>query len=396
MTTIFTDAKTGTPLFTCELEEGYQTQTLFEAFSRDGITTELQYKGMAANKMPSFFFESGHSYIWQNTADMAVGKVNETGAICLPFCTLAEQMTGIVSEFVQGNAQAMGYYDLPASRQEKVQKEGSAQIERNYQELVKASQFSQVPVQLNVSGWIMDGAIGVYPCLMKGAKKTVYCAFWRIGMHVSFTVPAMMSFGQPGINSSAWTTPLVLFMISDQDPNEEDLKRMAKFADTLDLTPQFAEYSARVEESNRQNVLQESARRAQENQMMINQMWAMHNAAWDRVEAQRNALSADLDAFRAGLNQQMAANDAWRDQMFSPTPSSFNPSESVDDRIQRMRHESIMGVNTYDREDGTTYEHTIMNDRVFENNLDSSMHFGTENWLGDNIPDGWTELFRRK
>ena len=93
--------------------------------------------------------------------------------------------------------------------------------------------------------------------------------------------------------------------------------------------------------------------------------------------------------------------DAFRDNLssMSSSSSSFGSSfggESLDDRIQRQRHEAMMGVNTYEREDGTTYEHTIMDNRVFENNLDSNTHFGTENYYGDYVPDGWTELNQKK
>ena len=70
--------------------------------------------------------------------------------------------------------------------------------------------------------------------------------------------------------------------------------------------------------------------------------------------------------------------------------------ESLDDKVQRWRHESMMGVNTYERGDGSTYEHSIQADRVFENNLDSNTHFGTQNYYDDYVPDGWTELNRKK
>ncbi|MBQ9153078.1 MAG: hypothetical protein IJ130_04630 [Solobacterium sp.] len=81
--------------------------------------------------------------------------------------------------------------------------------------------------------------------------------------------------------------------------------------------------------------------------------------------------------------------------MNAGTGFARNP-ETPDDRIQRWRYESMMGVNTYEREDGSTYEHSIQADRVFENNLDSNTHIGTENNFDDYVPDGWTELNRRK
>ena len=69
--------------------------------------------------------------------------------------------------------------------------------------------------------------------------------------------------------------------------------------------------------------------------------------------------------------------------------------ESLDDRIARWRHESMMGVNTYDREDGTSVEFSTQADRVFEQDLDPLTHVGTEHYYDDYVPDGWTELDRR-
>ena len=69
--------------------------------------------------------------------------------------------------------------------------------------------------------------------------------------------------------------------------------------------------------------------------------------------------------------------------------------ESIDDHVQRMRHEATMGVNTFEREDGTTYEFSTQADRVFENDFDPRVHVGTEGSGPDYVPDGWTEGQRR-
>ena len=55
----------------------------------------------------------------------------------------------------------------------------------------------------------------------------------------------------------------------------------------------------------------------------------------------------------------------------------------------------MMGVDTYDRDDGTTVEYSTMADRVFENNLDSTQHLGTHNYYDDFVPDGWHELKKK-
>ena len=71
-----------------------------------------------------------------------------------------------------------------------------------------------------------------------------------------------------------------------------------------------------------------------------------------------------------------------------------NP-ESSDDYIQRLRHESIMGVETYERNDGSTVEYSNYADRVFENNLDSTQHFGTHHYFDDYVPEGWHEMKKK-
>ena len=60
-----------------------------------------------------------------------------------------------------------------------------------------------------------------------------------------------------------------------------------------------------------------------------------------------------------------------------------------------MRHESMMGVETYERQDGSTYEYSNMADRVFENNLDETTHFGTRNYYDDYVPEGWHEMKKK-
>ena len=121
-----------------------------------------------------------------------------------------------------------------------------------------------------------------------------------------------------------------------------------------------------------------------EAQQVINTSWSMHHqqmAPMDRISAQ---LSKDMDEWRRGFNQSRAEFDA------RMTPS--DQGESLDDKIQRMRHETMMDVTTYGRSDGTTVEYDSRADRVFESNPDQTVHFGTEHYHSDYIPDGWHEM----
>ena len=177
-----------------------------------------------------------------------------------------------------------------------------------------------------------------------------------------------------------------------------------EFVDSFDRSDQLKAYQEQIAGKVAQDGINQAAVSAQQTQTMMNNLMQQQNAAWDRVQAQGKQLSQDLDAFRAGQAANAAAMDAFHQQMHSmnSAPSSFSgygtsfTAESLDDRVQRLRHESMMGVNTYEREDGSTYEHSIQADRVFENNLDQNLHFGTQNYVDDYVPDMWTELSRKK
>ncbi|MBQ6125475.1 MAG: hypothetical protein IJI77_00405 [Erysipelotrichaceae bacterium] len=123
-------------------------------------------------------------------------------------------------------------------------------------------------------------------------------------------------------------------------------------------------------------------------QQMISNAWAQQQQAWAASDRLRDSIHQDLDNFHNNLNQQMAQND-----MHFQTGPSYG--ESSDDRIQRWRHESMMGVDTYERNDGTTVEYSNYADRVFENNLDSTSHFGTHHYYDDYVPEGWHELKKK-
>ena len=54
-----------------------------------------------------------------------------------------------------------------------------------------------------------------------------------------------------------------------------------------------------------------------------------------------------------------------------------------------------MGVDTYERNDGSTVEYSTYADRVFENNLDQTQHFGTHHYFDDYVPEGWHEMKKK-
>ena len=125
-----------------------------------------------------------------------------------------------------------------------------------------------------------------------------------------------------------------------------------------------------------------------QNQAIWANAFAQQQASWAASDRLRDSLSRDLDSWRSNLNQTMAQND------MRFTAGSSN-GESSDDYIQRLRHESIMGVETYERNDGSTVEYSNYADRVFENNLDSTQHFGTHHYFDDYVPEGWHEMKKK-
>ena len=178
---------------------------------------------------------------------------------------------------------------------------------------------------------------------------------------------------------------IIAYMISN---DARDLAVFMKYVDSLEKSDELIEQI----EQNRVQVLQYQQQKAQmetmRNQAMWNTLFAQQQqqfAAMDRISS---AIHQDLDSFHNNLNQQMAQND----RRFNAGQSG---AESMDDRIQRMRHESIMDVETYERNDGSTVEYSSYADRVFENNLDTTQHFGTHHYYDDYIPEGWHELKKK-
>ena len=89
----------------------------------------------------------------------------------------------------------------------------------------------------------------------------------------------------------------------------------------------------------------------------------------DRHNAVMRGIHADMDA----IQQQHLANQ----------------NAAFDRSVQRS-HEMAMGVDTYQRTDGTTVEVDVSVDRVFQHTADPSMIVGATTTA--DVPFGWTEL----
>ena len=399
---IFYDSATGSPMYSAELPETAECRATLNQQRDNKGKIKLTSEGAVIDKTNQFelYFRNGDAF---NNIPMQQGQQRD--GVFHQVCEAGDQLDEYVAQFIGQPLAAANKFYLPQQRLEKLQVNGQENISKTLGAMQQVSRMGAVPVNVQCTGTIMDGAMGIYPFTKDGQLKTLYSAIWRLGLSVSFgTIASAIGgmFQQGGETGyTSWAVPVSINMVSHGPASEDIMRIFMSFVATFDDVPEFLAYTKQVEEANLNIDMQQAAASIQQNQAMIDNMWAQHNAAWARSEALSKSLSRDMDEFRANLAANSASMDAFNDNLssMSSSSSSFGSSfgsESLDDRIQRQRHESIMGVNTFDREDGTTYEHTIMDDRVFENNLDSNTHFGTQNYYGDYVPDGWTELNQKK
>lgn len=190
--------------------------------------------------------------------------------------------------------------------------------------------------------------------------------------------------GQPFSDEGVYIEwkPTYYALLTEWPVAPASLAKFSTFADSVDIDP---------------CVLQVAKQYSDRFQAQLNAMTRQNNERWERVSQFARQQSADLDRWRADNWNRMQEHDRQMAQIrgISSTPSAAGTGETLDDRIQRLRHEAIMDVNTYDREDGTTVEFSTQADRVFESDLDHTVHVGTEHYYDDYVPDGWTELHQR-
>ena len=387
---VFYDDATGIPVFQASLPDTFSARVKLSVEGQPG-EQRIVYTAMAKDSA------SGMELYVQN----GEGYTNnpETNSNFHQVCSAADQLDEMAVKFTGVQVVAVNRFYLPEERMAKVRQEGEKDISKTVASLSQTANMGQVPVNLTCTETLFDGAMGIYPFLADGSQKTLYTALWRHGFSIAISaLGRIMSPGQNGYTT--WVVPAVVYLVTDGQPDANTMGMFLEFIKTLEYSPQFIASSDQIADANISYNLNQAAMMTQQNQAVINQMWAQQNAAWSAVEAQRNQMSKDLDAFRQGLAANSAAMDAFHNNLHSmnqtPSFTGTGSGESLDDKVQRWRHESMMGVNTYDREDGTTYEHTIQDDRVFEHNLDSNTHFGTHDYYDDYVPDHWTELNRKQ
>lgn len=390
----------GNALLSAELPEEYETaaaldQADFQRARRLKLRAEAQKQGcMIGYQTGEAYQQIKYAlYLMQQTP---VGQRDASGIISGIFRNVFMDIDSIAASVTGKQIRPIERYYLPDHFMEKVREYAEKDAENGKQELYMMARGSSLPFTFLIRNYLLDGGMGVY----KDGSKTIAVAIFRNGMETDILqgqsgVQEMITgepFGQAQniYNASqsviSWAVPYIMYMVSD---NENDLEDFQHFVETVDMTPELKRYveQFRVQETERQYQMMQMENAQAE--ATIQAMWQQHNQAWAANDRLRESLSRDMDAFRANMRQQTAASDA----RFNLGGSS---AESLDDRIQRMRHESMMGVETYERSDGTTVEFSNQAERVFENNLDNLSHFGTQNYHDDYVPDGWKELFRKK
>ncbi|SCW46803.1 hypothetical protein SAMN02910456_01287 [Ruminococcaceae bacterium YRB3002] len=129
---------------------------------------------------------------------------------------------------------------------------------------------------------------------------------------------------------------------------------------------------------------------------------AIYKAKFQKAEMfnrQQLAIQAQANQINAQLQQQLAANQARLQQTLADNSramsdmimDSWDKKMASDSRVSQARHEATMGVNTYLRTDGTTVEHSVVADHVYENSYGDTVGVSGSAIDPSLIPD-WREI----
>ena len=389
-------------LLECELPKGYKAKAHMDIVSYP-ITQRIKVEAEATKGNCIMHYQTGDSYIYEKkkfqvpymyVQTQQNRPQNDSGAWYATPKSLTDDIDSIAASILGKKVKAKDYYDLSENMSKKMEESYKNSIQELVDGIHFAMSIAAVPLGICIRKYLLDGGIGVYE---DGDRIAAVCIS-RQGFELDtintggiYENISDKPFGQAEtdmntpIASAEWFFPFVAYMISDK---KEDLKDFMTFTDTIKFTDEaersIKEFNAMRDQAQRQKAQMESMN----NQAMWNAAFAQQQASWAASDRLRDSLSRDLDNWRAGLNQSIAQSD----MRFQTGPSY---GESSDDYIQRLRHESIMGVDTYERNDGSTVEYSNYADRVFENNLDSTQHFGTHHYYDDYVPEGWHEMKKK-
>ena len=388
----------GNKLMQAELPEDY-TVTVSAGIEEHPVNRILKVRLRAVRGSCEIGYDTGDTYLYEKRklpdpfgflkAQQQAAQ-NDSGFILAVPQSLRADLDHAAASAAGGPVTSKAYYDLSQTLKAKAQKEFDRQTSAYMEDLRSAMSIASISVANIIRNYLLDGALGIYEC---GGKTVAVCLF-RVGVEMDTVLGQGIledlsgaPFGQadPGpaqVSNATWNIPYIAYMVSS-DPG--DLKTFLHFADTVDLTDDLVSFRDQLALQVRQFQMQQAQMQNMQTQAQINSMFAMQQQQFAAMDRMRDSMSRDLDQWRASQAQMRAQSDA----RFAPSSSQ---GESSDDRIQRWRHESMMGVETYERDDGTEVEFSNRAERVFENDLDTTARFGTHNYFDDYVPDGWHEL----
>ncbi len=408
MKLMFSDQKSGTALYQAELPEGFTPEAVYTP-RRFQLSEGFVIRGTAAKEGEPYrlYFRTGENYSWSDRGSgFPEGARNEEGVIIHEPCDAALQLDEFAAEFTGQYAEALQYFNLTDRKCQLLQPEQEQEIQDMYRTAMQAASISPMPMNVQVQDTVNDGGTGMYTVETKQGRKTLLVTLWRRGLLIQVMPQGLNLSGiyaqmaRP-LTLISWGIPLVTYMLSDREPDRELIAVYNSFYESLSMTPEFEAYAKALAQQNQQKALQAAAMQSRETQAQISLMWQQHEAGWAKADRMRQSLSQDLDAFRAHQSRMMSDYDrlhAPGGALYStgaPSMDYIGAGESTDDRIRRLRHESMMGVNTYTDADGREVEFSTEADRVFQNSLDNGLHVGTEHYYDDYVPEGWSELFRK-
>jgi hypothetical protein len=398
------DSNTKMPIMTCELPDGFKSAGLMEVRQYQ-LSRKIHLEMKAEKGNCLIGFQNGEEYAYEKktlqtffgaTPKKPLGSRNESGVIMAVPVSLTDELDGVASSILQKKVKAKDYMDPSPSLIERMKTSYNSYVNNTVSDAQTGAQVSGGQLGFVIRNYLCDGGIGIY----EEGKKIVAVFLNREGIEFDCVRGYGFAenitgepFGQASdnmavmVSSASWAVPFIAYMVSE---DKKDLAVFLNFIESLKPAEEVNNYATRVAQEDHQYVIQQAQATTMRTQAEINMLNAAQQqrfAAMDRLSAQR---SRDMDEWRANLNASIAQSD----QRFNLGSSSSNV-ESSDDYIQRIRHEAIMGVETYERNDGSTVEYSNYADRVFESNLDNTTHFGTHHYYDDYVPEGWHEIKKK-
>lgn len=399
MKTIFKDKNNGIDLLECELPKGFKTEA-FNQIKQYKDDQKVYVEAHADKDNCHISYQTGETYFFEKKKVQMMTYVpeepqNSSGAWRMKGVpTLTQDLDNVASKIAGKKLEAKDYFNLPESIMLEARERFNEDLQKTAEQSQLIASFYQVAVGTIIRGYLLDGGLGVY----EDGDKIIATALIRSGMETDTVMQRGFvenitgePFGQATDNPYAsasncyWDIQWIMSMVTD---NKDDIKIFMQFVETLKAIESFKQQVIQFKQQLSQYQIQQIQIKASQDQAMWNMAFANQQQQFAAMDRLSNQLSRDMDEWRAGQNQMRQQMDS----RITPSNTSF---ETSDDRIQRMRHESMMGVETYERNDGSTVEYSNMADRVFENNLDSTTHFGTHHYYDDYIPEGWHEMKKK-